>query len=71
MKLDDRIEQEKQRRRKKRNQILEDEETMDYLKREAKKQALNESEGVFTSSMAGGINTEKSVFDRQALFFHN
>lgn len=68
MQLDERLEKD-QKKKNKRMQQPEDEETMDYLKRERTREALNDTKGVFASSLERGINTEKSVFDQQALFF--
>lgn len=48
-------------------QTVEEEETLTYLshKRET---ALNEEQGIFRGKTFEGINTEKSVFDRTAVF---
>lgn len=69
MRLDERLEKEKQRKKKQAARAPEDEETMDYLTRKADKQAFNERTGIFNSPLSEGINTEKGIFDRQALFF--
>jgi len=48
-----------------------DPETMDYAQRKRWKSDINEEQGIFVSSMSKGINTEKSIFDRQATFHMN
>ncbi len=45
----------------------EDETGMAYAPRKAN-QFINEEKGVFSTEMTSGINTEKSVFDKTAVF---
>lgn len=45
----------------------EDETGMAYAPRKTN-QFINEEKGVFTTEMTSGINTEKSVFDKTAIF---
>ncbi len=69
MRLDERLEKEKQKKQlEQRRRNLEDEETMDYLKR-TRSASINEEKDVFDSKLAQGINSDMSVFDKQALFF--
>ena len=69
MRLDERLEKEKQKKQlEQRRRNLEDEETMDYLKR-TRSVSINEAKDVFDSKLAQGINSDMSVFDKQALFF--
>lgn len=69
MRLDERLEKEKQKKQlEQRRRNLEDEETMDYLKR-TRSVSINEAKDVFDSKLEQGINSDMSVFDKQALFF--
>ena len=69
MRLDERLEQEKRKKQmEQRRRYLEDEETMDYLKR-TRSASINEVKDVFDSKLEQGINSDMSVFDKQALFF--
>ena len=69
MRLDERLEQEKRKKQtEQRRRNLEDEETMDYLKR-TRSASINEVKDVFASKLEQGINSDMSVFDKQALFF--
>lgn len=69
MRLDERLEQEKRKKQmEQRRRYLEDEETMDYLKR-TRSASINEVKDVFASKLEQGINSDMSVFDKQALFF--
>ena len=69
MRLDERLEKEKQKKQlEQRRRNLEDEETMDYLKR-TRSASINEVKDVFASKLEQGINSDMSVFDKQALFF--
>lgn len=69
MRLDERLEQEKRKKQmEQRRRNLEDEETMDYLKR-TRSASINEEESVFASKLEQGLNSDMSVFDKQALFF--
>ena len=69
MRLDERLEKEKQKKQlEQRRRNLEDEETMDYLKR-TRSASINEAKDVFDSKLEQGINSDMSVFDKQALFF--
>lgn len=69
MRLDERLEKEKQKKQlEQRRRNLEDEETMDYLKR-TRSASINEEKDVFDSKLEQGINSDMSVFDKQALFF--
>ena len=69
MRLDERLEQEKRKKQmEQRRRNLEDEETMDYLKR-TRSASINEVKDVFDSKLEQGINSDMSVFDKQALFF--
>ncbi|MDD7147359.1 MAG: hypothetical protein SOY45_03390 [Lachnospiraceae bacterium] len=69
MRLDERLEQEKRKKQmEQRRRNLEDEETMDYLKR-TRSASINEKGAVFESKLEQGINSDMSVFDKQALFF--
>ena len=69
MRLDERLEKEKQKKQlEQRRRNLEDEETMDYLKR-TRSASINEEKDVFDSKFEQGINSDMSVFDKQALFF--
>ena len=68
MRLDERLEQEKRKKQmEQRRRNLEDEETMDYLKR-TRSASINEVKDVFASKLEQGINSDMSVFDKQALF---
>ena len=69
MRLDERLEKEKRKKQmEQRRRNLEDEETMDYLKR-TRSASINEVKDVFASKLEQGINSDMSVFDKQALFF--
>lgn len=69
MRLDERLEKEKQKKQlEQRRRNLEDEETMDYLKR-TRSVSINEAKDVFDSKLEQGINSDMSIFDKQALFF--
>ena len=69
MRLDERLEQEKRKKQmEQRRRNLEDEETMDYLKR-TRSASINEVKDVFASKLEQGMNSDMSVFDKQALFF--
>ena len=69
MRLDERLEQEKRKKQmEQRRRNLEDEETMDYLKR-TRSASINEVKDVFASKLEQGINRDMSDFDKQALFF--
>lgn len=68
MRLDERLEKEKQKKLEQRRRNFEDEETMDYLKR-TRSASINEVKDVFDSKLEQGINSDMSVFDKQALFF--
>ena len=46
---------------------MEEEEALTYLSRK-RETSLNEEQGVFQGKTFEGINTEKSVFDRTAVF---
>lgn len=39
-----------------------------YMNREKKKESINVAGSVFDSKLSSGINTEKSVFDKQSAF---
>lgn len=53
----------------KKNQFNEDDEpTMRYKEEKQEYWALNQNKSVFESRLQEGINTEKSVFDKKAVF---
>lgn len=56
----------KQQLRKREDQ-MEEKETLTYLNRK-RETSLNEEQGVFQGKTFAGINTEKSIFDRTAVF---
>lgn len=66
MRLGDRLAKQQQNNKKKPVQETE-EETLTYLSRK-REHALNEGRGVFQGKTFEGINTEKNVFDRTAVF---
>lgn len=65
MRLDDRLA--KQGRQKNRGNAEAEEETLTY-KAYPRRQNLNEEQGVFQHHTFEGINSEKSLFDKTALF---
>ena len=65
MNLSDRLA--KQQRKKNVNRPEEEEETLTYLNRKSER-SLNEEQGIFQGKTFEGINTEKSIFDRTAVF---
>ena len=67
MRLSERLAMQQIRKNGSGNRTVEEEETLTYLshKRET---SLNEEQGVFQGKTFEGINTEKSVFDRTAVF---
>ena len=67
MRLNDRLAQQQIRKNRSGNRTVEEEETLTYLSRK-RETSLNEEQGVFQGKTFEGINTEKSVFDRTAVF---
>lgn len=67
MRLNERLAKQQIGKNRSGDQTVEEEETLTYLshKRET---SLNEEQGVFQGKTFEGINTEKSVFDRTAVF---
>lgn len=67
MRLNERLAKQQLKKSQGGSQTAEEEEALTYLshKRET---SLNEEQGVFQGKTFEGINTEKSVFDRTAVF---
>ena len=66
MRLSERLAKQQMQKNKGGNQMGE-EETLTYLNRR-RETALNEERGIFQGKTFEGINTEKSIFDRTAVF---
>lgn len=67
MRLSDRLVKQQQNENKKKQSQFEDEEWLAYKTRQ-KEKPLNEEPGAFYSTVFEGINSQKSVFDKSALF---
>ena len=68
MRIDDRlVKQNKEKEKAKKRSFEDDEETLTYMRRN-RMMPLNEQKGAFTDNVNGGINTQKSIFDRTAIF---
>ena len=67
MRLSDRLVKQQQNANKKKQSQPEDEEWLTYKTRQ-KEKPLNENPGAFESTVFDGINSQKSVFDKVALF---
>lgn len=67
MRLGDRLVKQQQNENRKKQSQFEDEEWLTYKTRQ-KEKPLNEEAGAFHSTVFEGINSQKSVFDKSALF---
>lgn len=67
MRLSDRLAMQQMRKSGSGNGRVEEEETLTYQNRK-RETSLNEERGVFQGKTFEGINTEKSIFDRTAVF---
>ena len=67
MRLSDRLVKQQQNENKKKQSQFEDEEWLTYKTRQ-KEKPLNEEPGAFYSTVFEGINSQKSAFDKSALF---
>ncbi len=67
MRLNERLAKQQLKKSQGGSQTVEEEEALTYLSRK-RETALNEEQGVFQGKTFEGINTEKSVFDRTAVF---
>lgn len=67
MRLSDRLVKQQQNENRKKQRQFEDEEWLTYKTRQ-KEKPLNENPGAFESTVFEGINSQKSVFDKAALF---
>ena len=68
MRIDDRlVKQNKEKEKAKKRSVEDDEETLTYRQRD-RVMPLNEQKGAFTDRVNKGINTEKSIFDKTAVF---
>ena len=65
MRLSERLAKQQMQKNKSGNQM--EEETLTFLNRR-RETALNEERGIFQGKTFEGINTEKSIFDRTAVF---
>ena len=66
MRVTDRLIRDNQKKQQRRKAISAEEDTLTYMQRK-RQTSLNREPGVFESKFQG-INTEKSVFDRTAVF---
>ena len=67
MRLNERLAKQQLKESQGGGQTVEEEEALTYLSRK-RETSLNEEQGVFQGKTFEGINTEKSVFDRTAVF---
>ena len=67
MRLNERLAKQQIGKNRSGNQTVEEEETLTYQNRK-RETSLNEEQGVFQGKTFEGINTEKSIFDRTAVF---
>ena len=67
------VKQKKEEEKKKRirEDYYEDEEYYTYMKKPKQKSLSGEYDSPFRSCFSKGINTEKSIFDKQAIFHTN
>ncbi len=58
----------KKRRKNGSSYVEQDEETDEYMEWPSERASLNEAKSVFDKGTFGGINTDKSVFEKTAVF---